>query len=105
MKIISNQSDLFTSSSLTYLNNCFNNYGLKYLFLIILLITYQFIGAIIFYVCEASNDRQIEYLWKLSLTENRTRLILEILRKIPKQQNLTEINNVFFFHLKKNFFS
>lgn len=98
MKTIDNQFDLSTSSTTTstFLNTCLNNYGLKYLLLVILLVLYQFFGGIIFYFCESANDHKIEYLWKLTLNENRTRLISDILKRIP-QNSTIDLNNVFLF--------
>lgn len=83
------------SDSSNYLLSETNYCGLKYFLLIILLVIYQFIGALIFYVCEAPNDRLLEHLWQLQLGENRTRLILQILQQVPKNfSSEKEIINV-----------
>ncbi|VIO98831.1 Uncharacterized protein BM_BM3727 [Brugia malayi] len=57
------------------LRKVYHEYGLKHILLIIVLIIYQFIGAAIFYLCEASHDESLETFWKENIKRNRTRLI------------------------------
>ncbi|VDM42228.1 unnamed protein product [Toxocara canis] len=77
------------------LNKVYHEYGLKHLLLISILVVYQFIGAGIFYFCEASNDESKEHTWKENVKLNRTRFIQLI---IPTMFNNTE----FLFFLTAN---
>ncbi|KAK0413389.1 hypothetical protein QR680_006773 [Steinernema hermaphroditum] len=65
----------------------YHDYGLKHFMLIGILVIYQFIGAGIFYYCEASNEESKEMLWKERIRVNRTRFIEQI---IPQMFNNTE---------------
>ncbi|KAL3985680.1 Ion channel family protein [Acanthocheilonema viteae] len=57
------------------LRKIYHEYGLKHVLLITVLIIYQFIGAAIFYLCEATHDESLEIFWEKSVQQNRTRLI------------------------------
>lgn len=57
------------------LRKVYHEYGLKHALLITVLIIYQFIGAAIFYLCEATHDESLEIFWKESVQQNRTRFI------------------------------
>lgn len=57
------------------LSKIYHDYGLKHILLITILIIYQFIGAAIFYLCEAAYDESRELFWKENVKQNRTRLI------------------------------
>ncbi|VDN06211.1 unnamed protein product [Thelazia callipaeda] len=57
------------------LSKIYHQYGLKHILLITILIIYQFIGAAIFYLCEAAHDESREIVWKEKVKQNRTRLI------------------------------
>uniref|UniRef100_A0A915EG59 Potassium channel domain-containing protein n=1 Tax=Ditylenchus dipsaci TaxID=166011 RepID=A0A915EG59_9BILA len=56
-------------------SRAYHHYGLKHVLLLTVLVVYQFVGAVVFYVCEASNDEMQEMAWKYGLTVNRTRLV------------------------------
>uniref|UniRef100_A0AAF5PTH8 Potassium channel domain-containing protein n=1 Tax=Wuchereria bancrofti TaxID=6293 RepID=A0AAF5PTH8_WUCBA len=75
-----------------FLSKVYHEYGLKHILLIIVLIIYQFIGAAIFYFCEASHDKLLETFWKENVRRNRTRLIDVI---VSSMLNNTEY--LFFF--------
>uniref|UniRef100_A0A915PM73 Ion transport domain-containing protein n=1 Tax=Setaria digitata TaxID=48799 RepID=A0A915PM73_9BILA len=57
------------------LRKIYHEYGLKHILLITVLIIYQFIGAAIFYLCEATHDESREMFWKENVKQNRSRLI------------------------------
>ncbi|TKR88660.1 hypothetical protein L596_012868 [Steinernema carpocapsae] len=65
----------------------YHDYGLKHFMLIGILVIYQFIGAGIFYYCEASNDESKEMIWKEHIKINRTKFIELV---IPQMFNNTE---------------
>lgn len=56
----------------------YRDYGLKHLCLISILIAYQFLGALIFYLCEHHHEETMEKEWNAGLTLNRTVLIHKI---------------------------
>jgi hypothetical protein len=53
----------------------YSSLGLKTLFLFCLLALYQLLGAIVFYLCEASNDRLRMRTWTVAIHQNRTRMV------------------------------
>lgn len=73
----------------------YHEYGLKHILLISVLVIYQFIGAGIFYFCEASFDESKEMKWNDDIKQNRSRFIELI---IPTMFN----NSEFLFFLTAN---
>uniref|UniRef100_A0A1I7XLZ0 Ion_trans_2 domain-containing protein n=1 Tax=Heterorhabditis bacteriophora TaxID=37862 RepID=A0A1I7XLZ0_HETBA len=69
------------------LTTIYHDYGLKHVCLISILIIYQFIGAGVFYFCEAGFDESKEKLWNYRIAENRTKFVGDI---IPLMFNNTE---------------
>ncbi|CAD6186783.1 unnamed protein product [Caenorhabditis auriculariae] len=67
---------------LRILRKIYHDYGLKHVCLISLLVLYQFIGAGIFYFCEAGYDEDKEKLWKARISSNRTNFVNEIVPKL-----------------------
>lgn len=57
------------------LSKIYHDYGLKHILLITVLVLYQFIGAAIFFLCEASYDENREKYWINAVKTNRSRLI------------------------------
>ncbi|KAE9414001.1 hypothetical protein Angca_003746 [Angiostrongylus cantonensis] len=72
---------------LRILKTIYHEYGLKHICLISILIIYQFIGAGVFYLCEAGFDESKEKIWNKRIAENRTRFVLDI---IPLMFNNTD---------------
>uniref|UniRef100_A0A158PBM5 Ion channel n=1 Tax=Angiostrongylus cantonensis TaxID=6313 RepID=A0A158PBM5_ANGCA len=71
----------------TVIFQIYHEYGLKHICLISILIIYQFIGAGVFYLCEAGFDESKEKNWNKRIAENRTRFVLDI---IPLMFNNTD---------------
>ena len=65
----------------------YHDWGLKHVCLILILILYNFLGAAIFYYCEASHDETQEFIWKDDIVKNRTKFIDSI---IPTMFNNSE---------------
>ncbi|PIO69019.1 Ion channel [Teladorsagia circumcincta] len=65
----------------------YHDYGLKHVCLISILIIYQFIGAGVFYFCEAGFDESKEKVWNIRIAENRTKFVFDI---IPLMFNNTD---------------
>ncbi|ETN81632.1 Ion channel, partial [Necator americanus] len=65
----------------------YHEYGLKHICLISILIIYQFIGAGVFYFCEAGFDESKEKIWNMRIAENRTKFVFGI---IPLMFNNTD---------------
>ncbi|CAI5453429.1 unnamed protein product [Caenorhabditis angaria] len=78
------------------LRTIYYEYGLKHVCLITLLILYQFLGAGIFYFCEAGYDEDKENTWNLKIAENRTKFVEELI--VPKLFN----NTKYLFFLSQN---
>ncbi|VDN28113.1 unnamed protein product [Cylicostephanus goldi] len=72
---------------LRILKTIYHDYGLKHICLISVLIIYQFIGAGVFYFCEAGYDESKEKIWNMRIAENRTRFVFDI---IPLMFNNTD---------------
>ncbi|PAV63399.1 hypothetical protein WR25_20337 [Diploscapter pachys] len=56
----------------------YHDYGLKHVCLILVLVLYQFLGAGIFYWCEADFDENKEQLWNEAIAENRISFVSDI---------------------------
>ncbi|XGW03580.1 hypothetical protein V3C99_015061, partial [Haemonchus contortus] len=69
------------------LKTIYHDYGLKHVCLISILIIYQFIGAGVFYFCEAGFDESKEKIWNMRIAENRTKFVFDI---IPLMFNNTD---------------
>ncbi|KAL6741929.1 hypothetical protein Aduo_015136 [Ancylostoma duodenale] len=69
------------------LETIYHEYGLKHVCLISILIIYQFIGAGVFYFCEAGFDESKEKIWNMRIAENRTKFVFDI---IPLMFNNTD---------------
>ncbi|VDO75945.1 unnamed protein product [Heligmosomoides polygyrus] len=69
------------------LKTVYHEYGLKHVCLISILIIYQFIGAGVFYFCEAGFDESKEKIWNMKIAENRTRFVFDV---IPLMFNNTD---------------
>ncbi|EYC05070.1 hypothetical protein Y032_0084g1762 [Ancylostoma ceylanicum] len=69
------------------LETIYHEYGLKHVCLISILIIYQFIGAGVFYFCEAGFDESKEKIWNTRIAENRTKFVFDI---IPLMFNNTD---------------
>ncbi|KAK6029163.1 Ion channel, partial [Ostertagia ostertagi] len=69
------------------LKRIYHDYGLKHVCLISILIIYQFIGAGVFYFCEAGFDESKEKIWNIRIAENRTKFVFDI---IPLMFNNTD---------------
>ncbi|CAB3398963.1 unnamed protein product [Caenorhabditis bovis] len=80
---------------LRILQTIYYEYGLKHICLITLLVLYQFLGAGIFYFCEAGYDEQKEEMWIQRIAENRTIFVNEI---VPRLFN----NTRYLFFLSQN---
>ncbi|VDM61819.1 unnamed protein product [Angiostrongylus costaricensis] len=65
----------------------YHDYGLKHICLISILVIYQFIGAGVFYFCEAGFDESKEKIWNKRIAENRTKFVFDI---IPLMFNNTD---------------
>ncbi|KHJ89273.1 Ion channel, partial [Oesophagostomum dentatum] len=72
---------------LRILKTIYHDYGLKHICLISVLIIYQFIGAGVFYLCEAGFDESKEKIWNMRIAENRTKFVYDI---IPLMFNNTD---------------
>ncbi|CAI4222985.1 unnamed protein product [Auanema sp. JU1783] len=69
------------------LNKIYHDYGLKHIMLFSILVLYQFLGAGIFYMCEAEFDNEKEIIWNEKILENRTIFVNNI---IPLMFNNTD---------------
>ncbi|PAV75550.1 hypothetical protein WR25_20719 [Diploscapter pachys] len=63
---------------LRILKTVYHDYGLKHVCLILVLVLYQFLGAGIFYWCEAGFNENKEQLWNEVIAENRTSFVSDI---------------------------
>uniref|UniRef100_A0AC35FUE4 Potassium channel domain-containing protein n=1 Tax=Panagrolaimus sp. PS1159 TaxID=55785 RepID=A0AC35FUE4_9BILA len=70
-----------------FAHTLYHDWGLKHACLILVLILYNFLGAAIFYYCEASHDENQEVIWKDNIQTNRSKFIQNI---IPTMFNNTE---------------
>ncbi|VDL73780.1 unnamed protein product [Nippostrongylus brasiliensis] len=72
---------------LRILKTIYHEYGLKHVCLIAVLVIYQFVGAGVFYFCEAGFDESKEKIWNTRIAENRTKFVFDI---IPLMFNNTD---------------
>ncbi len=72
---------------LKFMKKIYHQYGLKHVLLFIILITYQFFGAGVFYLLEAGPEEARDMHWRREIIQNRTKFIQELMPSMFNNSN------------------